>query len=114
MNGATADTFVGIGTTAPAAKLDVHGTANFTGPVTFASGQTFPNTISGVTAGTDLTGGGSTGNVTLNVDTTKVVTGVIAGTDLTGGGTGGVQTLSLNTTKVPQWQRPIPSQTIRQ
>jgi len=29
-------------------------------------------TITGVTAGTDLTGGGSTGNVTLNLDTTKV------------------------------------------
>jgi hypothetical protein len=55
-----------------------------------------------VTPGTDLTGGGNGGNVTLNVDTTKVVTGVIAGTDLTGGGTGGVQTLSLDTTKVPQ------------
>jgi hypothetical protein len=31
-----------------------------------------PGTITGVTAGTDLTGGGTTGNVTLNVDTTKV------------------------------------------
>jgi len=29
-------------------------------------------TISGVTAGTDLTGGGTTGSVTLNLDTTKV------------------------------------------
>jgi hypothetical protein len=29
-------------------------------------------TISGVTAGTDLTGGGSSGNVTVNLDTTKV------------------------------------------
>ena len=101
---ATADTLVGIGTTTPAAKLDVHGTGNFTGLITFASGQTFPGTgtITGVTAGTDLTGGGSSGNVTLNVDTTRVVTGVLAGTDLTGGGTGGVQTLNLDTTKVPQ------------
>jgi hypothetical protein len=31
-----------------------------------------PGTITGVTAGTDLTGGGSSGNVTLNLDTTKV------------------------------------------
>jgi hypothetical protein len=95
---------VGIGTTTPAYTLDVNGTGNFTGLVTFAPGQTFPGTgtITGVTAGTDLTGGGSSGNVTLNVDTTKVVTGVVAGTDLTGGGTGGVQTLNLDTTKVPQ------------
>jgi hypothetical protein len=74
------------------------------GQITFATGQTFPGTgtISGVTAGTDLTGGGTSGNVTLNVDTTKVVTGVTAGTDLTGGGTGGSLTLNLDTTKVPQ------------
>jgi len=95
---------VGIGTTAPQSTLDVHGTGNFTGLVKFASGQTFPGsgTIMGVTAGTDLTGGGTSGNVTLSVDTTKVVTGVSAGTDLTGGGTGGVLTLNLDTTKVPQ------------
>jgi len=76
------------------------------GQITFAKGQTFPGTgngtITGVIAGTDLTGGGSTGNVTLNVDTTKVVTGVTAGTDLTGGGAGGNLTLNLDTTKVPQ------------
>jgi len=103
VNGATTNTNVGIGTTTPASTLDVHGTGNFTGLVTFAPGQTFPGTgtITGVTAGTALTGGGGSGNVTLNVDTTKVVTGVLAGTDLTGGGTGGAQTLNLDTTKVP-------------
>ena len=44
------------------------------GLFTFAAGQTFPGTgtIAGVTAGTDLTGGGTSGNVTLNLDTTKV------------------------------------------
>jgi len=44
------------------------------GTITFVAGQTFPGTgtISGITAGTDLTGGGTSGNVTLNVDTTKV------------------------------------------
>ncbi len=35
---------VGIGTSTPAATLDVHGTGNFTGPITFAPGQTFPGT----------------------------------------------------------------------
>jgi hypothetical protein len=44
------------------------------GLFTFVSGQTFPgtSTITGVTAGTDLTGGGKSGNITLNLDTTKV------------------------------------------
>jgi hypothetical protein len=44
------------------------------GLITFVSGQKFPGTgtITGVTAGTDLTGGGISGNVTLNLDTAKV------------------------------------------
>jgi hypothetical protein len=44
------------------------------GLITFATGQTFPGTgtITGVAAGTDLTGGGKSGTVTLNLDTTKV------------------------------------------
>ena len=44
------------------------------GLFTFATGQAFPGTgtITGVTAGTDRTGGGTTGKVTLNLDTTKV------------------------------------------
>ncbi len=75
------------------------------GQIVFAAGQAFPGTgngtITGLTAGTDLTGGGTSGNVTVNVDTTKVVTGVVAGTGLTGGGTGGVPTLNLDVTKVP-------------
>jgi hypothetical protein len=47
-----------------------------TGLITFATGQPFPGTgngtITGVTAGTALTGGGTTGAVALNLDTTKV------------------------------------------
>jgi hypothetical protein len=91
---------VGIGTTTPVANLDVKGTGDIRGTLTllpsgssptlavsgskfsvsstglvhFISGQTFPGTgtITGVTAGTDLTGGGTSNNVTLNLDTTKV------------------------------------------
>ncbi len=91
---------VGIGTTTPGSKVDVNGTGDFrdtvtlfptgthptlsvhgtvfavshTGEVTFVAGQKFPGTgtITGVTAGIDLTGGGTSGKVTLNLDTTKV------------------------------------------
>jgi len=91
---------VGIATNTPASKLDVRGTGDFrdtltlfpklphpalavsgtafqvgnTGAVTFVAGQTFPGagTITGITAGSDLTGGGTKGNVTLNLDTAKV------------------------------------------
>jgi len=99
---ATLDLLYGAGTAAPA-ETGLKIAHN--GLITFTAGQTFPGTgsgtITGVTAGTDLTGGGNHGTVTLNVDTTKVVTGVKAGVGLTGGGTGGVQTLSLDTTKIP-------------
>jgi len=67
------DLLYGSGTSAPA---ETGLSISSKGVLTFASGQTFPGagpgTIKGVTAGTDLTGGGTSGVVTLNVDTTKV------------------------------------------
>ena len=61
----------GSGTAAPA-ETGLH--ISNKGVITFVASQTFPGlgTITGVKAGTDLTGGGTTGTVTLNLDTTKV------------------------------------------
>jgi hypothetical protein len=60
---------VGLGTITPAATLEVNGTAQFDNTITFAAGQTFPGTgtITGVTAGTGLSGGGTSGSVMLNI-----------------------------------------------
>jgi hypothetical protein len=79
------------------------------GRISFASGQTFPGTgtITGVIAGTDLTGGGNTGNVTLNLDTTKVAQLVAANTFI------GNQTLTGNVTASSQVQVPRPVTTSR-
>jgi hypothetical protein len=70
-------------------------------------------TVTGVTAGSGLSGGGTSGNVTLNVKTAGVTNAMLqnstftvnAGSDLTGGGSvplGGSTTLNLDTTKVPR------------
>ena len=69
----TLNLLYGSGTAAPAETgLKI----SSKGILTFAAGQIFPGTgkgtITGVTAGSDLTGGGTTGNVTLNLDTTKI------------------------------------------
>jgi hypothetical protein len=75
-------------TTAPAATLNLRFGSGTTAPVEtglkvsskgilgFAAGQTFPGTgkgtITGVTPGSGLLGGGTTGTVTLNLDSTKI------------------------------------------
>ncbi len=75
--GATLNLLYNNGTVLNAVETGLYFNAN--GTIHFAPGQTFPGgggggggTITGVTAGTALTGGGTSGNVTLNVDTTKV------------------------------------------
>jgi hypothetical protein len=64
------------GTAAPKATGFSVGPA---GLLTFGAGQTFPGTIGGVTAGTGLTGGGTSGAPKLSVDATVVAT--LAGTN---------------------------------
>jgi len=67
---------VGVGTTNPAAKLEVNGTALFDGLVTFAPGQTFPGTgtgsVTSVGTGLGLKGGPITGAGTLTIDSTVI------------------------------------------
>jgi len=76
---------VGIGAPAPSQMLEVNGMAKFDRGIMFGDGSTQTTaavggggggggSITSVVAGTDLTGGGTSGAVTLNVDTTKVPT----------------------------------------
>ena len=72
-----ANHFTGLNTFAGTSQFN--GPTSFSQPVTFASSQTFgtgagSGTITGVGAGTGLTGGGTTGKVTLAVDTSVVPT----------------------------------------
>jgi hypothetical protein len=65
------------------------------GQITFATGQTFPGTgtITGVTAGAGLTGGGNSGNVSLSVPSSAITNSMLQNSSLTvnpgGGMTGG-------------------------
>jgi len=86
----TLNLLFGSGTIKPA-ETGLHIASN--GQITFAAGQTFPGTgggITGVTAGTDLTGGGSSGNVTLSLNTSA--------TDLRYGQLGAANTFTGNQT----------------
>jgi hypothetical protein len=111
----------GSGTTLP---TDTGLSIASNGLINFVPGQTYPGagTITGITAGSGLSGGGTSGNVAIGLTTscvngqilqwngsvwacsnpaTGTITGVKAGADLTGGGTNGNVTLALDTTKVP-------------
>lgn len=68
---ATINLLYGAGSSTPAETGLRIGHKGF---IQFAAGQTFPGagTITSLTAGTDLTGGGTAGAVKLNLDTTKV------------------------------------------
>jgi hypothetical protein len=87
------------------------------GVITFAGGQTFPNTgdgtVTSVGSGAGLTGGPITSAGLLSIATGGVSNAmlanpsltVLAGTDLTGGGSvalGGSATLNVDTTRIPQ------------
>jgi len=106
---------VGIGNTAPQATLDLTGNLKVrTGGITFpdntvqTTAATASGTITGVTAGTGLSGGGTTGTVTLSIPAGGVTNALLAnnsltvsaGTGLGGGGAvalGAATALALNT-----------------
>jgi hypothetical protein len=106
-------TDIGIGTTAPAATLDVNGKGDVrdtltlfpkttdetlaingtafnissTGKVTFVSGQTFPGTgtLSGITtaSGSGLSGGGTSGTLSLKIPAAGVTNAMLADSKIT-------------------------------
>jgi hypothetical protein len=109
VNGATASVNVGIGTATPAQALDVVGNVKLEGSgngVMFPDGTTQTTAasggnITGVTAGSGITGGGTSGNVSLSVDGTvartntsnaftgnQTVGGTVSATGFSGDGSG--------------------------
>jgi hypothetical protein len=90
--GGTLNLLFGAGTSTPA-ETGLNIASN--GQITFAQGQTFPGTgtITGVTAGTGLSGGGTTGNLTIS---NTGVLGVSAGSGISLGGTLQNPTISNN------------------
>jgi hypothetical protein len=111
---------VGIGTSAPGQKLEVAGNVKISGGgnalvfpdgtvMTSAGAGSNGGTITGVTAGTGLTGGGTAGGVTLSVPNGGISNSMLAnnsvivnsGTGLTGGGAVTLgNSLTLNNTGV--------------
>jgi Chaperone of endosialidase len=90
--GGTLNLLFAEGTSAPA-ETGLNIASN--GQITFAQGQTFPGTgtITGVTAGSGLSGGGSSGNLTLN---NTGVLSVTAGSGITLNGTAQSPTITNN------------------
>ena len=104
----TLNLLYGVGANAPLSVLQIASN----GEITFATGQTFPHTVTKVSSGAGLTGGPITSSGTLSIATGQVSNAMLtnpsltvtAGTGMTGGGAvplGGSTTLALNTGLVP-------------
>jgi Chaperone of endosialidase len=79
---------LGVGTTTPAARLEVNGTAKFDGLVTFAGGQSFPGVASlgaNIFAGNQTIASGSLVVSSGSVSLTSLTTGAGAGAIYLGG-----------------------------